>query len=184
MSIHDIIIWPSQDLTKVCKPYVFGGAQADRKSDHLAAFLAHMDDVMEEAGGIGIAAPQIGWDCRAIAWDVDADKTDHSKGFLVNPEITWKSERVVDSIEGCLSLPGVTIKVPRHEAIRVVGYNAMGDKFDEFTATGILAFCIQHEVDHLDGKNITDVLTRLKKDIVAGKLRKWKRWNAQKSNKP
>ena len=129
---------------------------------------------MYSASGIGLAAVQIGILKRLIV--IDISKEDQSKNpiFLVNPEITFKSKNTSVYEEGCLSLPGhfAEIERPAECKVNYIDYN--GQK-KELQANGLLATCIQHEIDHLNGILFVDYLSKLKKDMIIKKLIKQKK---------
>ena len=136
-----------------------------------------MDDMLETmyaAPGIGLAAVQIGILKRAIV--IDLSKEDEKKNplFLVNPEITFKSKELTTYEEGCLSIPNqfAEVKRPSECKINFLDYNG---KKDELHAKGLLATCIQHEIDHLNGILFIDHLSKLKKDLILKKTKKQKK---------
>ena len=136
-----------------------------------------MDDMLETmyaAPGIGLAAVQIGILKRAIV--IDLSKEDEKKNplFLVNPEITFKSKELTTYEEGCLSIPNqfAEVKRPSECKINFLDYNG---KKDELYAQGLLATCIQHEIDHLNGILFIDHLSKLKKDLILKKTKKQKK---------
>ena len=136
-----------------------------------------MDDMLETmyaAPGIGLAAVQIGILKRAIV--IDLSKEDEKKNplFLINPEITFKSKELTTYEEGCLSIPNqfAEVKRPSECKINFLDYN--GNK-DELHAQGLLATCIQHEIDHLNGILFIDHLSKLKKDLILKKTKKQKK---------
>ena len=136
-----------------------------------------MDDMLETmyaAPGIGLAAVQIGILKRAIV--IDLSKEDEKKNplFLINPEITFKSKELTTYEEGCLSIPNqfAEVKRPSECKINFLDYNG---KKDELHAKGLLATCIQHEIDHLNGILFIDHLSKLKKDLILKKTKKQKK---------
>jgi peptide deformylase len=174
--MEDLVIWPDQRLNRLCKPItVFNPTKLKVVTDRM--FLN-----MRSSQGIGIAAPQVGHELRIVMWDNQKLSEGQPDGVLVNPEITWRSEETEISHEGCLSFPGLTVSVLRHKKIQFRGYDIYGAEkgFDEpFEAEGLAAYVLQHEIDHLDGKNIVDNLSKLKRDILRKKLSKWKDHNEQ-----
>jgi len=141
----------------------------DRK---LTSLIIDMFETMKALGGIGLAAPQINVRLPVVTYSVGPDE-----GCLINPVITDRSGKVIESLEGCLSMPGVKVKVPRHEKIRVQ-YQDEDGMVQTLDAGQTLARCIQHEVDHLNGKTMLDYLSKLKRDMIANKLKKGdRRWN-------
>ncbi len=130
--------------------------------------VADMAETMYEAPGIGLAATQVDVHKRVVVIDVSEDKS--GLLALINPEIIARSgEQVCE--EGCLSVPGIYDKVTRAEKVTVRALNQQGEPF-ELDADGLLAVCIQHEIDHLDGKVFVEYLSQLKQTRIKGKLAK------------
>lgn len=137
-------------------------------TDDIRQLIADMAETMYEAPGIGLAATQVNVHRRVVVIDVSEDQS--ALTALINPEILERTgEQVCE--EGCLSVPGVYEKVSRAERVRVRALNANGEPF-EFEAEGLLAVCIQHEIDHLDGKVFVEYLSALKLSRIKGKLAK------------
>ena len=135
-------------LKKVCEPV----AHIDK---NLRKMLDDMAETMKKADGVGIAAPQVGKPIRAVV--IDAGEGIHE---LINPEITFKEGTVKDT-EGCLSVPEYCGEVQRFARVKVKFLNRWGKK-QHLTAEGLLARCIQHELDHLEGKLFIDVAENLR----------------------
>ena len=167
MSKRSIIIEPDPILRRESSPI-------EQVDDELRNLLDEMLKTMYSASGIGLAAVQIGILKRLIV--IDISKEDQSKNpiFLVNPEITFKSKNTSVYEEGCLSLPGhfAEIERPAECKVNYIDYN--GQK-KELQANGLLATCIQHELDHLNGILFVDYLSKLKKDMIIKKLIKQKK---------
>ena len=137
-------------------------------TDAIRKLIADMAETMYEAPGIGLAATQVDVHKRVVVIDVSEDKS--GLLALINPEIIARSgEQVCE--EGCLSVPGIYDKVARAEKVRVQALNQLGERF-ELDAEGLLAVCIQHELDHLDGKVFVEYLSQLKQTRIKGKLAK------------
>lgn len=137
-------------------------------TDTIRKLIADMAETMYEAPGIGLAATQVDVHKRVVVIDVSEDKS--GLLALINPEIIARSgEQVCE--EGCLSVPGIYDKVPRAEKVTVRALNQKGESF-ELDAEGLLAVCIQHEIDHLDGKVFVEYLSQLKQTRIKGKLAK------------
>lgn len=143
-----------------------------------------MDDMLETmyaARGIGLAAPQIGVSKRVIVLDVD--QKEDSEGNpgkpmrMVNPEIVESSDELSTYEEGCLSIPGQTADVVRPARVTVKYLDENGAA-QTISADGLLATCLQHEIDHIDGILFTDHLSSLKRDMVLRKMKKWTKENA------
>ena len=136
-----------------------------------------MDDMLEtmrEAIGIGLAAPQVGVAKRVIVLDVARDGEKPAPMMLANPEIVWRSPELTTGSEGCLSLPEHYAEVTRPGQIRL-RYLDYQNEMRETEATGLLATCIQHEIDHLDGILFVDHISTVKRGMILRKLAKSKR---------
>ena len=136
--------------------------------DGIRKLVDDMFETMYEAPGIGLAAPQVDVAMRVIAIDLSKDRNDPL--CLVDPEIRW-AEGEVEYEEGCLSVPGVYDMVKRAERVRVSATDRDG-RSREIEAEGLLAACIQHEIDHLDGRLFVDHLSRLKQQRIRKKAGK------------
>ena len=164
MSLLKILQYPDERLHKVAKPV----ARVDEEMRQLAADMA---ETMYAAPGIGLAATQVDRHVRLIVVDVSEQK--NALLVLINPEILVKDGEVLGE-EGCLSVPGIYDRVTRAEHIKVRALDREGAPF-ELEAEGLLAICIQHEIDHLDGKVFVEYLSRLKQDRIKNKLKKQQR---------
>jgi peptide deformylase len=140
----------------------------------LKTLISDMFETMYEAPGIGLAATQVNVHKRLLVMDVSEDKDDPK--VLINPEILM-SEGDEEMDEGCLSVPGYYETVRRAEKVSVRAQNAEGEFF-ELTADGLEAVCIQHEIDHLEGKLFVDYISGLKRDRIRKKLEKQKKQEA------
>jgi peptide deformylase len=137
-------------------------------NDEIRQLIADMAETMYEAPGIGLAATQVNVHQRVVVIDTSEDKS--ALLALINPEIIARSgEQVCE--EGCLSVPGIYDKVSRAETVRVRALDQQGKTF-ELDAEGLLAVCIQHELDHLEGKVFVEYLSQLKQTRIKGKLAK------------
>ncbi len=142
--------------------------QVAEVNDEIRKLVNDMAETMYEAPGIGLAATQVDVHKRVVVIDVSEDKS--GLLALINPEIISRSgEQVCE--EGCLSVPGIHDKVSRAEQVRVRALDPQG-KTIEFDADGLLAVCVQHELDHLDGKVFVEYLSQLKQTRIKGKLAK------------
>ncbi len=163
MAKRPILILPDPVLRMVAKPV---GAVDDR----VRAVADDMLETMYEAPGIGLAAPQIGLLERIVVCDVATEEDEEPRPMvLVNPEILSVSEETKVWEEGCLSIPDYTEEVLRPAAVRV-GYLDRNGERQEIDAEGLLAVCLQHEIDHLNGVLFIDHLSRLKRDRVTKKF--------------
>ena len=149
MSLLEVKTAGNPVLKEICAPV----EKIDRR---LRRTLDDMAETMYARDGVGIAAPQVGLSIRAVVIDVDKKRYD-----LINPEITFREGSVVDT-EGCLSVPEIYGEVERAERVRVEYLNRYG-KPQSLEADGLLARCIQHELDHLDGQLFIDIAKNLHK---------------------
>jgi peptide deformylase len=170
MAKLDIIIAPDPRLKLKCKPVAKVDAKVARLMDDMLA-------TMYAAPGIGLAAPQVGVTQRIIVLDVAREGDKPAPLKMANPEIVWASDEDVIYNEGCLSLPEHYADVARPKAIRV-RYLDHQNEIRELEAEGLLATCIQHEMDHLDGILFVDHITALKRNIILRKLLKAKKTGA------
>ncbi|MDX2477626.1 MAG: peptide deformylase [Gammaproteobacteria bacterium] len=161
MALLDILIYPDSRLHSKAKAV----AEVDSRIQKL---IDDMGETMYAAPGIGLAAPQVNVLERLIVIDISESKD--SLLAMVNPEIIV-SEGRAEHEEGCLSVPGIYAPVNRSEKIRVRALNRDGKPF-ELDAEGLLGVCIQHEIDHLDGKVFVDYLSHLKQDRIRKKMQK------------
>lgn len=160
----EILEFPDPRLRRRAEPV----AEVD---DELRRLIDAMFETMYQAPGIGLAATQVNVTRRFMVIDVSEDKTEQL--VFINPEILSADGHQVME-EGCLSVPGIFAEVERAERIRVKALDRDGEPF-EMDAAGLLATCIQHEIDHLDGKLFVDYLTPLKRQKVKRLLEKQRR---------
>jgi peptide deformylase len=147
-----------------------------------------MDDMLETmyaAPGIGLAAVQVGVPVRLLVIDLqepeeEGEEPVRDPRIFINPEILWHSDNEVPYTEGCLSVPEQYAEVMRPERIRAKWQDADGKTYEE-EIDGLLATCLQHEMDHLNGVLFIDHLSRLKRDMVLKKLAKWRKEQQQKA---
>ena len=162
-----ILEFPDPRLRKKAAP-------VDVVDDGVRELIDNMFETMYAAPGIGLAATQVDVHKRVLVADVSADKTEPNA--LINPEILEK-DGVAVTEEGCLSVPGYYEEVERAEHIRVRFLNRDGD-VEEIEAEGLLAVCIQHEMDHLDGKLFVDYLSEAKRSRIRKRLERDRRHHA------
>ncbi len=168
MTIRRIITLPEPLLKTVSKPVA-------RVDDDVRALFDDMLDTMYDAPGIGLAAVQIGVPSRLVVLDVVKDEdAPRNPICFVNPEIVWASEELSEYEEGCLSIPEVYDKVTRPSEVKVRFLDREGSE-QEMHCSGLLATCIQHEIDHLNGVLFIDYLSRLKRERIIKKFAKAKR---------
>ena len=164
MALLPIVQYPDPILAKTAEVVT-------EFNDELNQLAADMAETMYAAPGIGLAANQVGVLKRIIVIDITEDHSDLR--VFVNPEVVAHSEELEEFEEGCLSLKGLYEKVKRPERVKVRAQDLDGKPF-ELEADGLLAVCVQHEIDHLHGVVFIDHLSRLKKDRAKVKLRKLK----------
>ena len=146
----------------------------DKVDDDLRELMDDMLETMYAAPGIGLAGVQVGILKRLIVIDVSKDEEKKSPLYLINPEIISKSSNTSVYEEGCLSLPGYFAEIERPAECHIEYVDYHGKK-KEMKASGLLATCIQHEVDHLNGILFIDYLSKLKRDMIIKKLEKNKK---------
>ena len=157
-----ILHYPDPRLHTVAKPVTVFDA-------HLAQLAADMALTMYEAPGVGLAATQINVHDRLVVVDTSEDRSDLL--VLVNPKIVWASDDLKLWEEGCLSVPGVYEEVKRPDRIRVQAQDVEGQWY-EVEADGLLSVCIQHELDHLNGKVFVQYLSQLKQTRLKTRIAK------------
>ena len=162
MAILPILCFPDPRLHTVAKP-------VQAVDDRIQALVDDMLETMYDANGIGLAATQINVHERVVVIDVSEERDQPL--VLINPEITWASAEKKVGDEGCLSVPGIYDGVERSEKVHVKALNAQGESHT-LEAEGLLAICIQHEMDHLMGKVFVEYLSPLKRNRIKTKLLK------------
>ena len=167
MAIRPVIIAPDPRLKARCAP-------VEAVNSSVRALMDDLLDSMYAANGIGLAAPQIGIESRVIVVDTAKDAEPRRPLRLANPEIVWVSEDPFAYEEGCLSLPEHYAEVVRPAHVRV-RYRDEDNVQRELEAKNVLATCLQHEMDHLDGVLFVDHISALKRNIILRKLTKTKR---------
>ena len=165
MALLPILCFPDPRLHTVAKPV----AEVDQRIRDLAA---QMFETMYEAKGIGLAATQVDFHQRLVVMDTSEDRD--SPMVLINPELLWASEERVKGEEGCLSVPGIYDGVERAARVKVQALDEHGHS-RIIEAEGLMAVCIQHEMDHLMGKVFIEYLSPLKRMRIKGKLTKAQR---------
>lgn len=165
MSILNILRYPDARLHKVAKPVA-------KFDERLKKLVADMAETMYDAPGIGLAATQVDVHEQVIV--IDTSDTHNDLRAFINPEIVWASDEKQVYDEGCLSVPGIYDGVERPARVKVRAFDADGKQF-ELEADGLLAVCIQHEMDHLKGKVFVEYLSPLKRNRIKTKLLKEER---------
>ncbi len=165
MSLLNILCYPDPRLHTVARPVAAVDARIGRLVDDML-------QTMYASDGIGLAATQVDVHERVIV--IDVSETHDKPLVLINPEITWRSDEMVVAEEGCLSVPAIYDSVPRHARVKVRALGRDGEPF-ELEAGELLAVCVQHEMDHLQGKVFVDYLSALKRSRIRTKLLKRQR---------
>lgn len=162
MTIRPLVILPDARLRQVSTP-------VGTIDDEIRTLAADMLETMYDAPGVGLAAIQVGVTKRVVTIDTSKDENARQPQVFIDPEIVWASEekRVYD--EGCLSIPEYYGEVERPDRVRV-RFRDLSGETREIEADGLLATCIQHEIDHLDGVLFIDHLSKLKRDRVIKKF--------------
>jgi len=168
MAVLEILKYPDPRLHLVAQP-------VKKVDERIRQLVDDMAQTMYEAPGIGLAATQVNVHERVIVIDVSDDKS--TLEVFINPEIIASSSEVTDHEEGCLSVPGVYETVERPDTVTVRALNRDGEAFEK-TCNGILAVCIQHEMDHLQGRVFVQYLSRLKQSRIRSKMVKLERQSA------
>ncbi|VTU33466.1 Peptide deformylase 1 [Variovorax sp. SRS16] len=165
MAKRTILSFPDKRLHTVARPVQ--GVDA-----RIKALVVDLLETMYDANGIGLAATQIDVHERLVVIDISEER--NQPLVLINPEIVWASDEKVLNEEGCLSVPGIYDGVERSTAVRVTALDAEGEP-QTIEADGLLAVCIQHELDHLLGKVFVEYLSPLKRNRIKSKLLKQQR---------
>ncbi len=164
MSIRPLIIIPDTKLRLISEPVKEITSEVRRLADDML-------ETMYDAPGVGLAAIQIGVQIRMVTMDVSKSEDEHQPMVLINPEIVWASEEKRVYEEGCLSIPEYYEEVERPDRVRFRYMNLQGETIEQ-DADGLLATCVQHEIDHLNGVLFIDYLSKLKRDRVMTKFKK------------
>ena len=167
MSVRPILTAPDPRLKAVSAP-------VEAVDEEIGALVADMIETMYAADGIGLAAIQVGVARRILVLDIDQRDGEKNPRVFINPVITWASDETAVMEEGCLSVPEIWDDVERAVAIRCSYRDAQGAE-QTLEADGLLAVCLQHEMDHLDGVLFLDHLSKLKRSIALRKLTKAKK---------
>ncbi|WP_420963685.1 peptide deformylase [Brucella sp. IR073] len=164
MSVLPLVILPDPVLRQVSKP-------VERIDDQLRAFAGNMLETMYDAPGIGLAAIQVGTPLRMLTIDLSKEGEERAPHVFINPEIVASSDERSVYEEGCLSIPDYYAEVERPARVRVTYLDRDG-KPQEIEAEGLMATCLQHEIDHLNGVLFIDHLSKLKRDMVMKRFKK------------
>ncbi len=172
MTLRPILIHPDPRLKKRCD-------RVTEVTDELREAASDMLETMYDAPGVGLAGPQVGLMSRILVMDCVKDPEAEPRPLvLLNPEITWSSDDLNTYEEGCLSIPEQYAEVTRPAEVKVRWMDLDGATQEEQFA-GLWATCVQHEIDHLDGKLFIDYLTPLKRQLITRKMQKLKREKAR-----
>lgn len=172
MSIRPILIHPDPRLKKVADPVAAVTAEIGRLAEDML-------ETMYDAPGIGLAAPQVGISKRLLVMDCVKDPEAPPRPMvLINPVVTWSSEARSTYEEGCLSIPEQYAEVERPAEVRV-RWTGLDGREQEEQFAGLWATCVQHEIDHLDGRLFIDYLKPLRRQMITRKMEKLKRERAR-----
>ena len=165
MAVLQILQYPDPRLQKTAKP-------VDTVDDRIRQLAADMIETMYDANGIGLAATQVNvHECMIV---IDVSEERNAPLTLINPQLIWKSPELVRGEEGCLSVPGIYDGVERAEKVHVTYLDLSGQQ-QLIETDGLLAVCIQHEMDHLKGKVFVEYLSPLKRNRIKSKMLKAQR---------
>lgn len=157
-----VLTYPDKRLRQVAAPIT-------EITDDIRKMCIALMDIMHDANGIGLAAPQVGWSVRALAINLSGEKRDGL--IFLNPVIDHRSDTTNEAYEACLSVPGISGKVVRPKEVKITAMNLDGD-VKPFELDGLLARCFLHEYDHLDGVLFIDRLSPAKKLSIKPKLKR------------
>jgi peptide deformylase len=164
MAVREIIKLPDKRLRLKSEP-------VKRIDAGIRKLVDDLFETMYDAPGIGLAAIQIGIPKRVVTMDLSKKEEDHEPQVFINPEVTWKSEETSKYEEGCLSIPEYYEEVERAAKVKVK-YLDLEGKAREIEASGLLATCLQHEIDHTNGVLFIDHISKLKRDRIIKKFSK------------
>lgn len=165
MAILPILKYPDPRLATIAQPVTL-------VDERIRQLVDDMLETMYQADGVGLAATQVDVHEQVVVMDVSDERNEPL--VMINPQIIWSSENSVLGEEGCLSVPQTYDKVMRHQQVRVRALGRDGRPY-EFAAEGLLAVCVQHELDHLNGRVFVDYLSALKRSRIAARLLKAER---------
>lgn len=164
MAIRDILIIPDSKLRLVSEPI-------DAIDNDVRQLVEDMFETMYAAPGIGLAAIQIGVPRRVVTMDLAKKDEPKAPQLFINPQVTWSAEERAVYEEGCLSIPEYYEEVERPARVKV-SYRDLDGRTHEIEADGLLATCLQHEIDHLNGVLFIDYISKLKRDMIVRKFKK------------
>jgi peptide deformylase len=170
--IRPILIHPDPRLKKVCDP-------VPEVDDAVRALMEDMLQTMYDAPGIGLAAPQVGVTSRILVMDCAKGEAEPPEPIcMANPAVVWASDELNEHEEGCLSIPDIFANVTRPAAVRVRFLDRDGAE-QERDFEGLRATCVQHEIDHLNGRLFIDYLSAMRRQMITAKMKKLKRERAR-----
>ncbi len=175
MSILNILRFPNPKLRNQAKPVL-------TIDDNKKQLILDMFETMYAEKGVGLAATQVGISLRIVVVDCADKEQEPNPIEFINPEIIKKSEQIVISEEGCLSVPEVNADIERAEFVTIRAMDKDGKEF-ELNCSGLLAICLQHEIDHLNGKLFIDYLSVAKRNLIRIKMKKLERKILRESKK-
>jgi len=164
MAVREIIILPDKRLRLVSEP-------VKKVDTEVRKLIDDLFETMYDAPGIGLAAIQVGVPKRVLTMDLSKKEENHQPQVFINPEIVWKSDETAKYEEGCLSIPDYYEEVERPAQVKVKYLDRDG-KSREIDVKGLMATCLQHEIDHINGVLFIDHLSKLKRDRVIKKFAK------------
>lgn len=167
MAVLSILHYPDPRLRTIAKP-------VDTITPDITQLIQDMTDTMYAANGIGLAATQVDKHIQLIVMDLSEERDQSQVRVFINPEITVLTDDEAPYQEGCLSVPSVYDDIDRPTKVKITAQDAQGNPFTE-EAEGLLAVCIQHEMDHLNGKLFVDYLSTLKQQRARDKVRKYEK---------
>ena len=164
MAVKKILLYPNPLLLET-------SSRIDNFDENVVSLSRDLIDTMYDADGVGLAAPQIGINKRIFVIDCSREGEKKDCRIVINPEIEHQSEELSPYKEGCLSIPGFNETIARPDKIELIWQDISGKEHTD-SPEGLLTVCIQHEIDHLDGKLMVDYVSALKRDRVRSKLLK------------
>ncbi|WP_259781492.1 peptide deformylase [Aestuariispira ectoiniformans] len=170
MAVLPILVAPNPVLKKKAEP-------VEKVDAEIVQLMNDMLDTMYDAPGIGLAAPQVGVSKRILVMDVSRDDEEAKPLRMANPEVIWESEELMTYEEGCLSFPEQYAEVDRPAQVKV-RFLDENNETREIEADGLLATCVQHEIDHLDGVVFVDHISTVKRGMIMRKLKKLQKLKA------
>lgn len=176
MSKLKVLRFPDARLRTVAKP-------VEAVDDDVRKLVSDMYETMYDKAGVGLAATQVNVHRRVVVTDCPVEEDKPKPITFINPQIVSKSADFEISQEGCLSVPEIYADVERAKTVVIKAQNEQGETF-EMECEGLLAVCIQHEIDHLDGKLFVDYLSAAKRNLIRDKMKKYEKKLAKEQTQP